>query len=241
MIIAQISDIHAAPDNDNLARFDRALAWLDTLAPDVLVISGDLIDDGQSDCYPPIAARLATKPWPVYVLPGNADDRAAMRVHFASQQVADDALHFVHDVGALRLIGLDSTIEGSAAGLVTQHLAWLDRALLAPGPTTSILFLHHHVVACGIPPIDAAMCLDAAALGAFLQQHPQPPAALASGHVHRPMSGNLAGIPSLICGSVCPANPLWFGDARVPPVTDAPSLMIHRFNDGVLTHHVVSL
>lgn len=26
MLIAQISDIHAAPDNDNLARFDNALA-----------------------------------------------------------------------------------------------------------------------------------------------------------------------------------------------------------------------
>lgn len=33
MIIAQLSDIHAAPDNDHLSRFDNALAWLAPLRP----------------------------------------------------------------------------------------------------------------------------------------------------------------------------------------------------------------
>ncbi len=45
MIIAQISDIHAAADNDNLQRLERALAWLATLAPDALVLTGDLADN----------------------------------------------------------------------------------------------------------------------------------------------------------------------------------------------------
>ncbi len=45
MIVAQLSDIHAAPDNDPLSRFDNALAWLAPLAPDELVPSGDLTDD----------------------------------------------------------------------------------------------------------------------------------------------------------------------------------------------------
>ncbi len=51
MIIAQISDIHAASDNDNLSRLDRALHWLDRLKPDVLVVSGDLIDDNWFEGY----------------------------------------------------------------------------------------------------------------------------------------------------------------------------------------------
>ncbi|AEX52183.1 metallophosphoesterase [Rahnella aquatilis] len=45
MIIAQVSDIHAAENNDNLARFERALSWIDFIAPDALVLTGDLIDD----------------------------------------------------------------------------------------------------------------------------------------------------------------------------------------------------
>lgn len=39
MLIAQISDIHAAPDNDNLARFDNALAWLAPLASHFIAVS----------------------------------------------------------------------------------------------------------------------------------------------------------------------------------------------------------
>ena len=45
MLIAQVSVIHAAPDNDHLARFDRVLRWLAQLQPDALVLSGDLTDD----------------------------------------------------------------------------------------------------------------------------------------------------------------------------------------------------
>lgn len=46
MLIAQLSDIHAAPDNDNLARLHNAIDWLLALQPDLLVVSGDLTDDG---------------------------------------------------------------------------------------------------------------------------------------------------------------------------------------------------
>jgi predicted MPP superfamily phosphohydrolase len=45
VIIAQLSDIHAHEHNDNLTRLDRALAWLDLMSPDALVLTGDLIDD----------------------------------------------------------------------------------------------------------------------------------------------------------------------------------------------------
>ncbi len=42
MIIAQVSDIHAAENNDNLARFERALTWIDLITPDALVLTGVL-------------------------------------------------------------------------------------------------------------------------------------------------------------------------------------------------------
>ncbi|KYP97584.1 hypothetical protein BG74_01730 [Sodalis-like endosymbiont of Proechinophthirus fluctus] len=62
MVIAQISDIHVADDNDNLSRQDRALACLDIIAPDVLVLTGDLIDNSEIEGYTAIAARLTTYP-----------------------------------------------------------------------------------------------------------------------------------------------------------------------------------
>lgn len=58
MLIAQITDIHAAPDNDNIVRFDRALQWLDHIAPDALVISGDLIDNHWYAGYQAIVQQM---------------------------------------------------------------------------------------------------------------------------------------------------------------------------------------
>ena len=79
MIIAQVSDIHAAENNDNLARFERALSWIDFIAPDALVLTGDLIDDNWLDGYALIAAHLNKRSYPSFILPGNSDDRASMK------------------------------------------------------------------------------------------------------------------------------------------------------------------
>jgi Icc protein len=245
MIIAQLSDIHAAPGNDNLARFDRALAWLDQIDLNALVISGDLIDDNGLEGYEQIARRLTSRPWPTWVLPGNSDDKDQMRrqsgERFVAANASTSACHFVAHTGSLRLIGLDTTLPGESAGAVGPHLAWLDETLSAEPSTPSILFLHHHIIKSGIPTMDNIMCRDDAELAALLGEHPARPLALSSGHVHRPVMGVFAGIPAYICGSICPANPLWLGTDNVPAVFDPPALMIHRFHQGTLISHHVSV
>ncbi|BAE74165.1 3',5'-cyclic adenosine monophosphate phosphodiesterase CpdA [Sodalis glossinidius str. 'morsitans'] len=179
-----------------MSRLDRALAWLDTLAPDVLVLSSDLIDNDEIEGYPAIAARLARRPYPAYVLPGNADNRAAIRAAIPAP--------YWNDGGR----------AGSAAGQVETHLPWLQDALSPAGPAASIVFLHHPVFPIGIAPLDRTMCGGAEALGTLLRHHPRRP--LAMGHVHWPAAGTPAGIPAFLCGSICPANPLWFGRRRYP-------------------------
>lgn len=61
MLIAQVSDIHASLDNDNLSRFDRALEWLEHQSLDILVLTGDLIDDGWSEGYHLISERFGSE------------------------------------------------------------------------------------------------------------------------------------------------------------------------------------
>jgi hypothetical protein len=76
-------------------------------------------------------------------------------------------------------------------------------------------------------------------LTALLSQCSCAPLAISSGHVHRPMSGMLAAIPAHICGSICDANPLWFGGHNVPTVNDPPMIMVHRFSaNGLVSGHV---
>lgn len=252
MIIAQVTDIHAAPGNDNLSRLDRALAWLDIIEPDALVLTGDLIDDDWFDGYTTIAARLDNKAYPAFILPGNSDNRAVMRSTLGCRggkryrmgywtDGSAGALHFAVEIDDIRLIGLDSTMPGTSAGAVIEHLSWLEETLAADGPAASMLFLHHHLFPSGIPPMDRLMCRDADTLGERLQTHPRRPIAIATGHVHRPAAGVLAGIPAYICGSICPANPLWLGSETVPPASDPPALMIHRWVNGSLASHFIGV
>lgn len=242
MIVAQASDIHAAPDNDNLTRFDRALSWLTALELDALVLSGDLIDDGWVQGYEEIAVRLRGLRCPVLLLPGNSDDRNAMWEAFPERvgAVADHAaMHFVAQIGDLRLIGIDTCLSDTSAGNVGEHVSWLEAALMQAGTDASLVFAHHHLVGSGIEPMDASMALGVPLLRDMLRRCARRPLAFSTGHVHRAMTGMLAGVPVHVCGSICPANPLWFGGPVVPGAHEGPMVMIHRLADGgLVSSHV---
>ncbi|QDY44089.1 3',5'-cyclic-nucleotide phosphodiesterase (plasmid) [Candidatus Pantoea soli] len=53
--------------------------------------------------------------------------------------------------------------------------------------------------------------------------------------------GQYAHIPAFICGSVCPANPLWLNNQTILPVTNPPALMIYRQTNAVLTRYPLSI
>ncbi|HDR2890786.1 TPA: metallophosphoesterase [Enterobacter asburiae] len=243
MLIAQISDIHAAPENDNLSRLDQVLTWLSQLRPDGVVLTGDLTDNHWLEGYQLIADRLQQQSYPSWILPGNSDDRHLMRSVWDKKtwtlDAPDDALHFVHDAGALQLIGLDSTVAGQDYGSVDCHLEWLSAQLSRADASPSLLFLHHPVIASGIPTLDATRCQGLDKLEECLNNTPGRLLAIAAGHVHRPVAGMFAGIPAYICSAVCPANPLWFGTENVPPVEKSPGLMIHRYVEHELSSHFV--
>lgn len=242
MLIAQLSDIHAAPENDNLVRLHQAIDWLLAVKPDVLVVTGDLTDDGWREGYEAIADELQRLPCRALLLPGNADDKQVMCASLAqfAQRAADAPLHFYELFDGLPVIGVDVTVHGESRGDILPHLAWLDTALRA-APQPAMVFLHQHLFASGIAPLDSAMCDGGPELAQLLARLPHPPLALSCGHVHRPASAMFAGIPAYICGSVCLANPLMLDAQRVPPVTDPTGLMVHDIRAGKCVSHFVSV
>ncbi|MGY5957149.1 metallophosphoesterase [Kosakonia sp. BK9b] len=242
MLIAQLSDIHATAGNDNLQRLRQAVDWLISLQPDMVVLTGDLTDDGWHEGYLAIATELRRLSCPTRILPGNADDKQVMCAalpDFAHRRPTD-ALHFSEVVAGVPLIGVDVTVSGESGGDIRPHLAWLETALAAY-PQPAVIFLHQHLFTSGITPIDSAICLGAEALFPLFSRLAFPPLALCSGHVHRTASAVVAGVPALICGSICPANPLLLEDRPVPPVTDPVTLMIHDVCNGERVSHVVAL
>lgn len=243
MLIAQISDIHASLTNDSMARLDRAISWLIALRPDLLVVSGDLVDGDWPGGYGLILASLHRLGCRSLILPGNSDDRAVMRAIMPQTDYWHDrpAMHFIEPYGGAVIIGLDTCVDGEAHGDVTQHISWLRQALAGRSDGTALIFTHHHVFPCGIPPLDAVMCKGTQPLADLLKSGIRPPAAICSGHVHRSMSSLFAGIPAYLCGSICPSNPLMLDASRLPSAADPPALMIHDLRHGHLVSSHVSV
>jgi len=245
MLIAQISDIHAATGNHFLDDFERALQWLSQLSPDVLVLTGDLIDETWHEGYKKIAGLLNDQPYPTLLLPGNSDDPVLMRKTWSDTYwLADEPsalLHFRYSTESLDLLGIDSTVSGHVHGRLQGRLAWVEEHLMQSGTKPSMLFLHHHLFPSGIPTLDETMCRDRAELERILMKYPGRVLAIATGHVHRPVAGTFAGVPTSICGAICSANPLWFEAPIIPSVGEPPMLMVHRYVNGCLSSHHVAI
>src|SRR6185295_9447876 len=91
MIIAHIFDTHIAldtPDSERRVRdFEDTIADINALdpQPDVIVHTGDIVHNGRPDEYAKATAILAKARAPVYVLPGNKDNRQNLRAAFSSR------------------------------------------------------------------------------------------------------------------------------------------------------------
>src|SRR5947209_17698760 len=89
MIIVQISDTHLTLDTPDAGQrmrdFSLTVADINALdpAPDVIVHTGDIVHNGRQDEYAQAVATLAKARVPVFVLPGNRDDRTNLRAAFS--------------------------------------------------------------------------------------------------------------------------------------------------------------
>jgi len=87
MMIAQITDMHIKPQGvlaygrlDTAPYLRRAVAHLLALKPrpDVVLATGDLVDGGLPEEYRRLHDLLAPLSMPVYLIPGNHDNRDAL-------------------------------------------------------------------------------------------------------------------------------------------------------------------
>ncbi len=234
MLLAQLSDLHITDPSSLIARFvdgeARLAAALEALAglhrrPDVLVLTGDLVDRGLPDEYRRLRAVLDPCPIPWFVLPGNHDDPDAFRAAFSDRDElpATGHLSWVIDDLPLRLVGLDTTLRGRDDGALDgERIDWLADALTAAPDRPTVLFLHHPPIATGIWWMDYGGLPGSDALRALLAEHPQV-LRVQAGHVHREVTtawehAVVATAPSLVYRSG-----LGLGPGSAPVLTDEPS------------------
>jgi 3',5'-cyclic AMP phosphodiesterase CpdA len=249
VLLAQISDLHFLPKGtlafgavDTAGCLERAIAHLNALEPppEAVLITGDLTNDGDGPVWAALIETLGDLRAPVCAVPGNHDGRELMRRAFAPLELFMDEgpLCFALDLGPLRLIGLDSLIEGEPSGrLGPAQLAWLDRRLGDAPDKPALVALHHPPFRTGIDHMDAMMLEDGAALAEVVGRHPQVERVLC-GHVHRAVQCRWAGTIAQICPNVAHAVELTLAGAPARWILEPPAVLLHewRGDRGLVTH-----
>ena len=81
--------------------------------PDAVLISGDLVDNAADSEYARLRELLSPLRAPVYVLPGNHDERGALRRNFGLPGAGAEPVQYSVDLnGELRLVVVDSLRPG---------------------------------------------------------------------------------------------------------------------------------
>lgn len=252
--IVQLSDPHVrvGPRDVDAARaLAAAVEAVRRLEPrpDAVLLTGDLADDGSARSYDRVRELLAPLTAPVFALPGNRDDRDAIRALFAPPDAADaagavaragDPVQYAVRVGDVRVVLCDTTRAGFADGdFGPARRAWLDAELLADPRTPTIVAMHHPPIAIGMPGLDALGLPpgDRAALTALVARHPQV-RRVVCGHVHRAVSGVLGGCVVQVCPSTYLQAVLQLGAEGFELAPEPPAFVVHALVDGDVVSHV---
>jgi 3',5'-cyclic-AMP phosphodiesterase len=183
-LLAQLSDPHlrvGAGDReaaDALAAAVRSVLALRP-APDAVVVTGDIANSAAAGEYERARELLAPLSMPVHVLPGNHDDRDALREFFAPPGGDGEAgapLQYTAHVGDVRLVVCDTTRPGYDDGsLDGGRLGWLEAQLAAERAAPTVIAMHHPPITIGLPVLDAIGLApsDRLALADLLPRAPQ--------------------------------------------------------------------
>ena len=244
-VLAQLTDLHVGADwvdADPAARVTAAVETIRALpfSPGALLVSGDLAEHGADAEYELVQELLAPLGMPLHVMPGNHDDRATLRRHFGLPGAGAEPIHYAAGLGPLRLVVLDTTVPGEDPGaLDAGQLGWLDAELSRAPEVPTLLAMHHPPFATGIPPCDAVgLAPDARrALGDVVARHSHV-RRIVAGHVHRTITGELAGRTVLTVPSTYAHTALDLEAEAAELVMEPPAVALHAVVDGVLVSHL---
>jgi 3',5'-cyclic AMP phosphodiesterase CpdA len=250
LLIAQFSDLHiTAPGAplacgiDSAAGLRRCIAHLAALPrrPDLLLLSGDLVDRGEAEEYAALRALLADLRLPCLPLPGNHDRRERLRAAFALGGAGP--LRQVRELGGLRLIALDTLVEGEDGGDLDDAQLDALAADLDAGPRQpALIALHHPPLASGFAEMDRIALAPRAArrLGDIVAARPAVQALLC-GHLHRPLTARWQGSAVAVAPSTAFQARLRFGGGRFEPdPREPPAYLLHYWNGRSLVTHLAT-
>jgi 3',5'-cyclic AMP phosphodiesterase CpdA len=229
---------------DSNAMLAAAIAHLNALnpRPDLVLVTGDLVDEGDPAEYAAVSRRLARCEIPYLVIPGNHDRREPFRAAFPGHAYLPSPaapMHYVVEDYPVRIVAFDTTVPRLHHGEVTDAgLAWLADTLNADQGRPALIMMHHPPFACGIPYIDTYLCRDGERLAEIVARFPHVERVVC-GHVHRPMLRRWGG--TAICTSPSTATQIALQlDPGAAPASycEPPACLLHWWSPdaGMVTH-----
>jgi 3',5'-cyclic AMP phosphodiesterase CpdA len=255
VLIAQISDLHVTVSGGLVAGVDTAATLARCIVsicrmeprPDVVLATGDLADNGTSGEYQRLRSLLAPLPMPVYLIPGNHDDRDALRAEFADHAYMGQGggpIDYAIDGYPLALIALDTSVPGEAGGALDEsQIAAFEAALARMARRPVLVFLHHPPIMTGIRCMDeiALDATGAARLGAVVARESRIER-IVCGHVHRGIQARWRGTVVSICPSTAFQGILNLrGDEFDASTDEPPAYQVHYWNGVDLVTHTVAV
>ena len=247
LTIVQLTDLHVRPAGmaayrvcESNVMTERALRSAARFKPDAVIITGDLADCGLAEEYTLLNGMLRRHlPMPVHVIPGNHDRREVLLGHMADVPSERGFIQYAVDLGAVRLVMLDTVVPGAGHGsLDGGRLEWLDHTLAQAPDTPTMIGMHHPPFICGIAHMDGINLRDHEAFAAVMSRHGQV-RRVVCGHHHRPVVAQIGHAVASIAPSVAHQLELDL-DPGAPNafVLEPPAFQVHCWSaaTGFVSH-----
>ncbi len=219
---------------DDVAKIEKHL--------DFVSITGDLAERGNIESYEGLKKLLNAMSIPVFIVPGNHDNRDDLRRVFASAYyfTSNDPMDYQVDFGRVQVLGVDTVIEGKPSGRISDdQLSWLRSMLLHDYTDHTVVSMHHPPFPTGHAEFDEMAEVEGAEELGELIRRSKSKVVVLSGHVHRPYQTVWHGANCYIAGgpSFQMGSSFCFGDSRLQVVEEPFAYFIHAI-DSQGTHSV---
>lgn len=246
--LAQISDTHVRADDGGAAasQLKRAMAQAREYDVDLILLTGDLVNNEREEEYAALAEAIADPPAPLFLMPGNHDERVQLRRRFAGHGYLPSKapLHFTIEDHPVRIVALDDVVPGETHGLLGPAGAeWLDATLSADRTRPTLVALHHPPILTHDLLFDKIGLLDAEAFAAVIARHRQVVRVIC-GHHHRVAFGQSAHAPVVVAPSSSWTYGLAMNEGQqvAPKTSEQPGWMLHAWtSSGGFASHFMGL
>ena len=242
--LIQITDTHILPPGELLhGEVDSARHLKETVQqinrmrplPDVVIITGDLVEHGDKVCYRHFVELIKPLKMPTFVLPGNHDNPRLMSEVLAATPhfpISDSTFQYAVEDFPFRILALNSHDDGTELPQFGERrLAWLAQQL-GQSDKPALIALHHPPMKTGIELIDMGGSEWYQRLKSVLAEHDHVKLVIC-GHCHTDLYGRIGPVPV----HMAPANAHQLVGTRglnIAPATVIAAAIptLHHFIDG---------